>query len=248
MRMRVSMPSELCSCALTLTAPPCVSQGRPVNVPMLAKAAAASVLQWLTLPRNYDLQEYQLLLGSQTQAALPFTLGGLEARVAAAAKGSKPSAEDAALLQAAEDGGLVPPAGPPGGAPTCVRSLSHLGHSRVGGFSLLPGALVPDGALSVSGTNVQSSASSQMSPHAVGSSLCRRRSSYVVRRRRRCRWFRSTSLRSLPAVRAGARDFGLTGSARVISGGIAARRCRRCRSGRRRCRWGCSASRRCRCS
>jgi len=34
---------------------------------MLAKAAAASVLQWLTLPRNYDLQEYQLLLGGQTQ-------------------------------------------------------------------------------------------------------------------------------------------------------------------------------------
>jgi hypothetical protein len=38
-------------------------QARPVTVPMLAKAAAASVLQWLTLPRNYDLHEYQLLLG-----------------------------------------------------------------------------------------------------------------------------------------------------------------------------------------
>jgi len=63
-------------------------------------------------------------LPAQAAHCLPFTLGGLEARVAAAAKGGKPSAEDTALLQAAEEGGLLPAAGPPGGAPVVDTQAS----------------------------------------------------------------------------------------------------------------------------
>jgi len=57
------------------------------EITLPAKAACAGVLQWITLPRNYDVHEYRILLGAHANSALPFSLTGLDARV----EGTKPT-------------------------------------------------------------------------------------------------------------------------------------------------------------
>lgn len=55
--------------------------GQAVAILLEAKAACANVMQWVTLPRNYNIHEYRLLLGQRLNHVLPFTLAGLEGRL-----------------------------------------------------------------------------------------------------------------------------------------------------------------------
>mmetsp|Transcript_28998 Transcript_28998/g.55588 ORF Transcript_28998/g.55588 Transcript_28998/m.55588 type:complete len:598 (-) Transcript_28998:580-2373(-) len=79
--------------------------GQAVAILLEAKAACANVMQWVTLPRNYNIHEYRLLLGQRLNHVLPFTLAGLEGRLE--------GVDQSAIMHAATEADLVTPGSPP---------------------------------------------------------------------------------------------------------------------------------------